>query len=540
MRKVILILLLLVNGLAVWSVDGYMFRVQLKDKGKTSYTVSKPEQYLSKRAIERRLRQNIVIDTSDLPVSSEYIKSIEKLGCAVVAQSKWLSTVAVHCEDSALVEKIKELDFVDDIIFVWKGKEDVAKSKRSPLLKKVQTLQKSQTEYGYAYDQISTVRGNYLHDQGYRGKGIEIAVIDAGYKNLDDILLLDNVAIKGIKDFVYQGDDILESSDHGLKVFSVMAANRPEIFVGTAPDSKYWLLRSEDSRSEYPIEEDYWIAAAEYADSVGVDIINTSLGYTNFDWPAQSYTQDQLDGKTAHISKAAKVAVDKGIFVEVSAGNEGTNSWGKIVVPADVETVLTVGSITRDSIVSSFSSRGPTADGRIKPDVLALGSSIDVIASTGEVEQSSGTSFAGPVISGLVACLWEAYPNLTNKQLLEVVRKSAHKYTDPDNSFGYGIPDMEKAMKLANNMTSGINDEFETQAKKFDIYPTDSVGSFRIRCNITPEVYSVIVSTLDGRVILNTKLTDIEQDFSVSNVVNQVCIVNIRGNSVNFSEKIKF
>jgi subtilisin family serine protease len=376
------------------------------------------------------------------------MKQLEKLGVEVVARSKWMNTVSIYSVDSSLVDRVKELNFVKDVYLVWKG--DTAKTKEpKALFKKTQTLSKNDSTYGYAYDQMQMMNGKALHDKGYTGKGQEIAVIDAGYKNLPDIILLDNISIRGVKDFVYQAEDMVEGSDHGLKVLSVMGTNRPSTYIGTAPAAKYWLLRSEDARSEYPIEEDYWVAAAEYADSVGVDIINTSLGYSTFNAPTYSYSYNQLDGKTAFISQAAQIATQKGILVVISAGNEGNTSWHKISVPADALDVLTVGAIRRDSLMASFSSRGPSFDGRTKPDVVALGNKIAVIAANGEIGQTSGTSFAAPVVSGLASCLWQAYPMLTSLQLLDIIKRSAHKHDDPDNSFGYGIPNMQKAMSLA-------------------------------------------------------------------------------------------
>lgn len=459
MRKFILPGLLFLYILPLFSLEGYMFRVYLNNKNETSYTTIDPQLFLSPRAIERRQKQNISIDYStDLPVAKKYIEAIEDAGFKIVAKSKWLNTVSVYCKDSLFIDEIRKFDFVDDIKFTWKG-DTTTVGKRQALFKKSQIIDKPKSEYAYGADQIKMLNGNYLHKQGYKGKGMEIAVIDAGFNNFPDILLLDNVLIKGVKDFVYRGDGIYRSSDHGLKVLSIMAANRPGIYVGTAPEAKYWLLRSEDGRSEYPIEEDYWVAAAEYADSVGVDIINTSLGYSNFHLPAESYTHENLDGETAFISKGARMAASKGIFVVSSAGNEGNSVWHKISVPADVDDLLAVGSVTRDSIVSSFSSWGPTADERVKPDLMALGSDINVIASSGDVEQSSGTSFSGPVISGIAACLWQAYPNLSNLQLLDIIRRSGHKYDAPGDVFGYGIPDMRKAMAIAQELYGKTKEE---------------------------------------------------------------------------------
>lgn len=539
MIRYILLSLCVLYNLTTFASDGYMFRIQLKDKGQTTYSIDKPEEFLSKRAIERRQRQHISINETDIPISSTYINIIENLGCNVVARSKWLSTVSIYCIDSSFVDKIKDLDFVSNATFVWKGDttntatKDIARSKR--------TVIKSESEYGYGEDQIRTVNGQFLHKEGYRGKGLEIAVIDAGFRNLNELLLLDNVSIKGFKDFVFNGDDIFKSSDHGLKVLSVLAANRPNIFIGTAPEAKYWLLRSEDSRSEFPIEEDYWAAAAEYADSIGVDIINASLGYHTFYAPAQSYTHEQLDGKTAYITQAAEIAASKGIFVEISAGNEGSNSWKKIAFPADADNVLTVGAIARDSTIAYFSSVGPTADGRIKPDVVAVGLSTAVVASSGEVEPAQGTSFSGPIMAGLAACLWQSAPNLTSLELLDIIRKSGDRYNNPDNYYGYGIPNMKTAFLLAGNTPTGIEEEVINSEPLFDI-KSDSIGHFRVFRNreTSNNTYTIRVLSLDGKIILTDTLSEQEQDFRLHDSSKQVRIITITGVGVKESYKIIF
>lgn len=448
-----IIFFLIVSTISFYSsaTDGYIFRLQLKDKPESKNLIANPQKYLSKKALDRRERQNIGIDTTDVPISAAYCGEIENLGYKIVAKSKWMNTVSVYCTDSLQVEILKNLQFVDNALFVWKS-DTTANAEGSPLKRIKDPEPKAENQYGYAYDQIKMLKGEYLHEKGYKGKGMDIAIIDAGYQNLKDILLLDNVFIRGIKDFVYNGIDILRSSTHGLNVLSILGSNRPNIYIGTAPEAKYWLLKSEDGRSEYPIEEDYWIAAAEYADSVGVDLINTSLGYTKFNALAQSYNQSQLNGKTAFISKAAKIATCKGIFVVISAGNEGSKTWRSISAPADVDDVLTVGSVRRDSTLSYFSSVGPTADERIKPDVVALGDKINVIGEDGNITYNSGTSFSGPVMCGMTACLWQAYPGLTNIQLLDIIRRSSDRFEKPNNSYGYGIPDMEKAMLLAKEL----------------------------------------------------------------------------------------
>lgn len=539
MAKYIFLIIITLYNLNIFSSEGYMFRVQLKDKGQTGYTIDKPEEFLSKRAIERRKRQNISIDNSDLPISSAYINVIEELGCTVVAKSKWLQTVSIYCNDSLFVEKINQLDFVDSTTFAWKG--DTARTTARELPRSKRFVEKPKSEYGYGDVQIKTVNGDFLHKEGYKGKGLEIAVIDAGYTNLKEILLLDNVSIKGIKDFVYNGNNIFESSDHGLKVLSVMASNRPNIFVGTAPEAKYWLLRSEDSRSEFPIEEDYWAAAAEYADSIGVDIINASLGYHTFNAPAKSYTHEQLDGKTAYITIAANMAASKGIFVEVSAGNDGANIWEKIAFPSDAANVLTVGAIARDSTIAYFSSRGLTADGRIKPDVVAVGFSTAVIANTGEVDLVNGTSFSGSVMSGLAACLWQSAPSLTNIELLDIIRKSSDKYATPDGIYGYGIPNMKTAFLLAGNTPSGIENEGLNKEPLFDI-KSDSIGYFSVskKEKTMDETYTIRAFTLDGKVIMTDTLREQEQSFYLPNYPKQMKIIAISGTGVKESYKIIF
>ncbi len=539
MAKYILLTFFIIYNLNISASDGYMFRIQLKDKGKTSCTIDKPEKFLSKRAIDRRKRQGISINNSDLPISSEYINIIQKLGCTVVAKSKWLETVSIYCADSSFVNKVNQLTFVDGSTFVWKG--DTTHTISKELTRTKRSVEKPKNEYGYSEVQIKTVTGDFLHHEGYKGKGMEIAIIDGGYTNLNDILLLDNVSIKGIKDFVFDGDDILKSSDHGLKVLSVLGANRPEIFVGSAPEAKYWLLRSEDSRSEFPVEEDYFAAAAEYADSVGVNIINASLGYHTFDFPAKSYTHEQLDGKTAYVTKAAQVAVSKGIFVEISAGNDATNVWGKIGFPCDAPNVLTVGAIARDSTIASFSSRGLTADGRIKPDVVAVGLGTAVITGTGEVELANGTSFSGPIMSGLAACLWQSAPTLTNLELLDIIRKSADRYTTPDGVYGYGIPNMKKAFVLAGNTPTGIKGEVLTREPLFNI-TSDSIGHFRVFRNRESMngTYNIQVINLDGKVIMSDALREQEQDFDVPGYPKQAKIIVITGTGVTESYKIIF
>lgn len=430
----------------------YKFRLILKDKGETSYSIEKPEEFLSPKAIERRKRQAIEITQSDIPISNEYIHEIESAGARVVAKSKWLYSVCVHCADSVMVDTLKELPFVRDAVFVWKGRNTEPQNKVYPDTLHLPSVQEPLfgEYYGWAYQNIKSLNADTLHKAGFKGQEMDIAIIDAGFKYLPSIELLDNVKIKGYKGFVDGIDNIfLQGNQHGLNVMSCIASNKPLLFVGSAPEANLWLLNTEDSRSEFPVEEDYWVAAIEYADSVGADVVNSSLGYSSFDFPAKSYEHKDLNGYAAFISRGATMAARKGMLVVCSAGNSGDEVWEKITPPSDVDNVLTVGAIRQDSVIARFSSRGMTTDLRVKPDVVALGYNSTVIDDKGKISYKSGTSFSSPIMTGVIACLWQAYPELTNKELLNVIRESSDNYNLPNETYGYGIPNMKIAMQKA-------------------------------------------------------------------------------------------
>ncbi|SDE80033.1 Ig-like domain (group 2) [Mucilaginibacter pineti] len=428
--------------------DDYKYRLVLKDKGTSAYSISSPGEFLSARAIERRRKRNIPIDQSDLPISPDYIKAIQNVGGIIVAKSKWLNTVSINTSDELSIDKYKTLPFVKDVILVWEGKRStgsLTKYVDAPQAGNNQTAN-GPLDYGTALNNISVSNGQALHDKGFRGAGIEIADIDAGFINLKTNPAFNNINIKGAKSFVYEQPDPYSTDDHGVWVTSCMAVNKPGFYVGTAPEASYWLLHTEDQTSEYPIEEDYWANAIEYADSAGVDIVNSSLSYTTgYYLPSARYKFEDMDGKTALASRAANMAFSKGIFIVCSAGNE--QQW--VGTPADSPNVLTVGSINKTFNIDSFSSWGITVDGRVKPDIVALGGGASVINNTGVQEPRSGTSYASPIICGLAACLWQAYPKLNNKELMDVIRKSADRYNNPIMPYGYGIANMQKAMDLA-------------------------------------------------------------------------------------------
>lgn len=356
--KYISLLLLLLGCVYTQAQENYKYRVHFTDKFKTAFSLDKPEEYLSERALQRRTKQGIAIDSTDLPVCREYIETLEQLGASCVLTSKWNNTALMATSDKLTAKRFLLYSFVDSIRLVWEKPDTIITETRDRKTLVKNKWIKKEDYYGVAADQIRIHHGEKLHDKGYRGKGVQIAVIDAGFLNVDLIKLFKNIDILGTHDFVNPQSDIYAEHYHGLKVLSCMAANRPYVMVGTAPEAGYWLLRSEDNDTEQLSEEDYWSAAIEYADSVGVDIVNSSLGYYDFDNDADNYRYRDLDGQTAMISRSANKAADKGILVVCSAGNAGTGAWKKITPPADAEKVLAVGAVNSLGLNANFSSVG--------------------------------------------------------------------------------------------------------------------------------------------------------------------------------------
>ena len=428
----------------------WMFRVYLKDKAGCKYSVDNPEAFLSPKALERRRRQGLAVDFTDLPVSDVYLSDLRRSGFDVVCTSKWNNTVLLRATDSTLVDKLGAMPFVSSWRHVFTSSDSLKVHNNdfeiSPFLKNNSTKYKGY--YGKGERQIALHHGDSLHAAGYRGAGITIAVLDGGFSNVDRIPAFANTRILGTRNFIWPGEEsVYRFGAHGTEVLSTIAANDSNRFVGTAPEASFYLFCTEDGDTETPTEEDYWSAAAEYADSLGVDILSSSLGYHTFHNKADNYRYCDLDGHKSLCSNSASMLADKGMILVCSAGNEGRGSWKKITVPADAENVITVGALNKDTINTAFSSIGPTSDGRVKPDVMAIGGPATVISESGTLDESSGTSFACPLTAGLVACLWQARPELNAKDLIKLIQQSGDRADCPDNIFGYGVPDMWKAAK---------------------------------------------------------------------------------------------
>ncbi len=432
------------------------YYIEFTDKNNSPYSLLDPGAFLSEKALERRTNQGIPLAENDLPVTPAYLDSIRATGARIVNISKWFNAVTVYADSDSVLNRIARYTFVRKSTFSKTGSPAVPAHKGGIQSSDIA----SEFDYGVSGWQTAIHKGDVLHSLGYTGKGIVIAQLDAGYYHVDRLAAFSslwlNNQILGTRDFVNPGSNLFEGHSHGMVVLSIMAGSIPGELVGTAPDASFWLLRTEDTGSEYPIEEDNWASGAEFADSAGADVINTSLGYSTFDDSTMNLSYGQMNGNTARITRAADIASSKGMVVVVSAGNLGNGRWHYISAPADADSVLTVGAIDANGYVADFSSRGPSSDLRTKPDVVAIGKGTYMADFTKDtVRQGNGTSLSAPVITGLVACLWQANRSATARQIVGAIKESSDRYTYPDNDYGYGIPDFSLAHVLLDHEETG-------------------------------------------------------------------------------------
>jgi serine protease AprX len=423
-----------------------VYWVSFKDKKDNPYSIFHPQEYLSARAIERRSRFGISIDESDLPVNPQYLEPILIKGFKIHATSRWLNGVAIITESASTnPEDLKSFEFVKDVFPIgFKKKAQAAKAIGPRDYQK--TYKTKDNYYGLGKNQINMLKGEYLHKMGYQGQDIHIAILDGGFEGMPETPGFDslfvNGQILGTHDFVEGDDYVFESSAHGRNVASCMVGNMPFLFVGTAPKAKYYLFKTEDVKEEYWLEEYNWVAAIERADQLGVDVVNSSLGYYDFDDNDMDYGYADIDGKTSAMTRAASIASQKGMLVVISAGNEGNKKWKHITVPGDADNVLTVGAVDRDGYHARFSSYGFEERSIIKPNVMARGA-IAVVAAKKryDTSYSNGTSFAAPIMAGMVSSLWQAFPEYNNMEIIHTLENNGHYKDKPDNVYGYGVPD---------------------------------------------------------------------------------------------------
>ncbi len=429
----------------------YRYRVSFTDKKGCGFSVKHPEAFLSPKAIERRKRYGLKVDQHDLPLTRAYVDAVKQQGLRLVNQSKWNNTAVFETADTLRLEAVSKLPFVKGVRRVWISPDSMAVrsfAHRDTLI--VQTKGDTlKTYYGAGECQVTMLGVDSLHQLGYRGEGVTIAVIDGGFLNADIVPGLKGVKVLGTRNFVDPARSIYENDQsHGMMVLSCIAANTPNELVGTAPAASFYLLESEDGSSEQLVEEDNWCAAVEYADSLGCDLVTSSLGYFHFDHKEMNHTYRELDGQTAVNSRSASLAASRGILLLNSAGNSGDEPWKKIGFPADGRDMLAVGAVSANKLNTNFSSLGNSADGRVKPDVMAMGRASAVYDIDGRVTRVNGTSFSCPTMAGAAALLVQMYPTKRPTEIIRALHESGDNAAHPDNIFGYGIPDLTKAAQL--------------------------------------------------------------------------------------------
>jgi len=532
--------LILLIGISIPATaqTNYYFYVQLKNKNNSTYSLSNPSAYLSQRSIARRVTFNIPIDSTDLPVNQAYVQQIENLGVHVHSASKWMNGVTVKLPDSTKMSLVRALPFVKFVqytgLLVGSVQAPVQKAPEHDLA----------FNYGIATGQINQLNGTQLHNEGYRGKGIHIGVIDAGFTNVDINPCFDSLRLQGrllgIKDIINPNSNIYSEDTHGAMVLSTMTGNLPGQYLGTAPSASYWLIRTEYSPTEYKVETDFWCSGIEFADSVGVDIATSSLGYSTFDDSRMSFSYADMNGKVSRASRAATMASKKGIVVLVAAGNEGNVAWHYISSPADAEEIISVGAVTSTGTPSYFSSFGPSSDGRIKPEICATGTSSALVSTNGSTTYGNGTSFATPIMAGMMACLLQKYKasnqvlNITS--LLNSVFRTGSLYANPTAQMGYGIPDFQKAeqnLSLLNSLNHVQNDNvsitYDSASQTINI---------KLINNLILDESFIRIYSIMGKLLVNQPLNTTSTAIQVDKLSKGIYAVSVTENGKTETKKI--
>ena len=444
--------------------------VQFTDKNNSPFSIYNPSEYLSEKCIERRAKYSLGFDERDIPVNETYISQVLSAGqCELHQKSKWFNAITISSIDSALVDVVRALPFVFQVrnVAVFSGDSEIDKWEvfgERGLMSVTPKICDGSEKYGASFRQIEMLNGQLLHELNYTGKGVDIAQFDAGWSLSDQLpafqKLRDDGRIKMTRDFVYY-DNVYNLSNHGTFVLSTMAGIIQDSLIGTAPDANYFLFRTEDPIGEFLVEEDNWVAAAELSDSLGIDIINSSLGYSLFDNESMNHTYADMDGNTTRCSIAADIAAEKGILVVNSAGNSGNSPWHFITAPSDGDSVLCVGAVDAFARHAAFSGFGPSSDGDVKPDVVAMGRSTVFADLDSTITTGNGTSFSGPIMAGMAACLFQAFPEKSNMDVIQAIRASGDKFLTPNDSLGYGIPDMMKAFFILAGKNSNPQGDFD-------------------------------------------------------------------------------
>ncbi|MFT5890690.1 MAG: serine protease AprX [Dokdonia sp.] len=536
MRKILHWIILLIPCITFAQEDAWVF---FTDKENVSESIANPISILTQESIDRKAMHGVVIDERDVPVNESYITEIkQQTGITVLAKSKWRNCVHVRGSEEA-IQALEELQidgefFVSGIEFaddsLTRSSEGFGFIKEDPLAQ-----QRIEYTYGATENQVTMLAVDFLHQQDFTGDGMIVAVLDSGFPGIDIndgfARTRDNGRLLDGYDFVDHVDDefAFANSSHGTRTASDIVGFIQDQFVGTAPDAFLYCFRTEDVNSENPVEESYWVEAAERADSLGVDVINTSLGYRTYDNPAYSHTYEDMDGQTTFITIGSNLAFEKGMLLVTSAGNSGT---GMISAPADAPGALTVGAVDSNGNYVSFSSIGPSSDGRVKPDVMAKGQSSAVIRPNGNIDTSSGTSFSSPIMAGAVTSFWQAYPELTNAEVMQIVRESAHLFNTPNAQMGYGIPNFEDAI---NNVLSVEESAF---AKAYTLSPNPANSIVQIQFPEGASQATIFVYDMLGKRVLQKAITVADNAVDINRLTSGVYIVQIQEEGLSTTQKL--
>ena len=457
--------------------------VQFRDKANSAFSLSNPSAYLSEKSVERRIRTGVGFDSLDIPVNTNYIQQVLQQGNSnLLLKSKWFNSITLELLDTAIAAAWKQQ--VEALPFVFQ-----VKSLPSVPLEKISIHKGTQSEegtvsddwYGPSFRQTEMLNGHLLHQLGLNGKGMDIAVFDGGFRFADVLPamahLFEESRIIETHDFLnFTSPNVFDGSTHGTMVLSHMAGFMQDSLYGTAVEANYYLFQTEDVYREVRLEEDTWVQAAEWADSIGIDVINSSLGYSIFDEDYMNYSTSDMNGSTTRISQAAEICALKGTLVVNSAGNSGDDQWHVITAPSDAEHVLCIGAVDLNGTHASFSGYHPPGLNDVKPNIVAMGRQTVYAASDSTISRGNGTSFSSPIIAGMAATLWQAFPSATNMDIFNAIEESASLYSTPNDSMGYGIPDFWKAfVSLSNQIYSQPNEHSVL------VFPQPSDGQFEVR-----------------------------------------------------------
>lgn len=534
LRFLICIIILFLSSQGEAQEDAWVF---LTDKANVSDALANPTSILTQKAVDRKQNHGIPIDYRDVPVNEIYISDLKlQSGITLLAKSKWFN--AVHVRGlQADIESLENLVYVDYIDF---ANTNLGSTSRLNSTEDKMAIENETISYNYGdtQNQVEMINLDQLHTNGYTGEGITIAVLDSGFPNVDTIdafqRLRDNGDLLGGYDFVNRTSDVYanSTSSHGTRVLSCMAGFIQNQYVGTAPDASYYLFITEDVGSENPVEESYWVEAAERADSLGADLINTSLGYRIFDNPNYNYTPSDMNGQTAFISRGASIAAEKGILVVVSAGNAGATAWQTVGAPADSPDVLSVGGVDENGDYVAFSSRGGDAQiGYQKPDVVARAGLSFVVESNNSIVQNNGTSFSAPILCGGIASLWQDATHLKPAEIKEAVIQSGSQFSTPDDFLGHGIPDLWLARNEALNLT-----EFDEVV--VSVYPNPVQDELQLKVINVSEPYGIRVMNCLGKTVYSKLLSGVSNKLDVSKYAPGVYFLSIKNSQFNSTFKL--